>query len=83
MTKTCKEPGLFNDYHEAELKGGAFAKLERDGEVEIRHEGDWGESDCYIYLSVDELERLARAARALKEYDEAETARVAYEKEQG
>jgi hypothetical protein len=77
MTWKWREPTLFNDYHSAGLKHGVSVTLERDGGVEIIKEGNYPESDSYIYLTFEELERLVRAARALKEYQEA------YEKENG
>ena len=83
MGYAWKEPGLFNDYHEAKLKHGDTVVLQRSGEVEVTSEGSWGESDRYVFLTLEELERLARAARALKEYDEAEEARVAILKARG
>ena len=70
-----REPGLFNNYHEAALDSCAVS-LEKDGSVEFTVTGGYYGDDAYTYVSLVELEQLARAARALMEYEASEDRRL-------
>ena len=70
-----REPGLFNNYHEAKLEY-CTVTLESDGSVEITNTGGHYGDDVYTWLTIEQLELLARAARALVEYEASEDRRV-------
>ena len=77
MGNPWKEPGLFNNYTDADLKDDcAKVCLQDDGSVEFTFAGSYYGDDVSRDISLENLELLVRAARALKEYTEAEQARV-------
>jgi hypothetical protein len=62
------EPGLFNYYTDIETASGDTVVLEEDGGIEVTTIGGFYGDDTLVYLTIEELERLAQMSRAVKEY---------------
>ena len=70
MKRVWKEPGLFNTYDSASIEDDQVeVRLNDDDTVEFNFpEGGYYGDDVHRDISVENLEKLVRVARALREY---------------